>query len=749
MTIKHDFLMLSAVLAASLTVCSSRGAEGWKPVDPPMLTKWAKDIDPACPRPEYPRPQLTRGEWKNLNGLWNYAVVKQGGARPSDWDGRILVPFGIESSLSGVKRAFMPDEVLYYQRNIEIPDDWSGRRIILHFGAVDYASEVFVNGKRVGGHEGGYNPFSFDITDYIAGAGVQSLVVKVTDGTSSVGKPRGKQTLHPNGIMYTPTSGIWQTVWLEPVSQGAIEDLHILPDLKNSEVVVDADLYGNADGEIKVTVGNQSVTGKVGKDIRVPISNPVLWSPENPYLYDMTVEVIRDGKVADKVGTYFGMRSIELAEVDGVQRLLLNGEPCFMFGPLDQGFWPDGVYTAPTDEAMKYDLDITKQFGFNMTRKHIKVEPARWYYYADKLGLLVWQDMPSVNSYDPPNPRPEIDRDAYETQLRETVDNLENHPSIVMWVVFNESQGKHDVIKLTTLARKLDPSRLVNEDSGGQDNRYYGVGDVADFHPYPAPRAFDAPDHVAFVLGEYGGIGLKVGDNNPWQDKGWGYTNTKDSRELEDLYAQFAGKLRQYRDENGLCAAVYTQITDVEIEINGLMTYDRKLKVDPELIAKANRFEWTGPVYTSLVPTSDKTDITYEYTFNKPDSDWMKANADTRDWKKGLGGFGINTHARTGTEWNSSDIWVRRTFKMPKLNSKQLENLAINLFHDDAVEIWLNGVLILEKDRWESDYKAIRLSDAAKKALKQGKENVIAIHCHQDFGGQYIDFGLGILDPAR
>ena len=722
-----------------------------------MVTRWAKDIDPAKPLPEYPRPQMTRPEWQNLNGLWDYAIVGAEADQAEKWDGKILVPYPVESPLSGVKRELKPEETLIYQRSFTVPSEWDGKRVILHFGAVDYRSEFLVNGKKVGSHQGGYDPISLDVTDFLADEGEQKLEVRVTDPTWTEGQPRGKQTLSPAGIMYTPTSGIWQTAWLEPVAEGGIEDLAITPDIEAGTVKVKADLWGAASGEVTVTVaGGASVAGKSGEVIEVPVESPKLWSPESPHLYEMTVKVTRDGGAIDEVGTYFGMRSIEMAEVDGVQRLLLNGEPYFMFGPLDQGFWPDGNYTAPTDEALRYDLEVTKELGFNTTRKHIKVEPARWYYHADKLGLLVWQDMPSVNSYDtPPGGKPPIDKEAYATQLAAMIDNLENHPSIVMWVVFNESQGKHDTPKLVEMVRELDPSRLVNEDSGYQQDHggpHQGVGDLDDLHPYPAPRAFETKKHQAFALGEYGGIGLKVGDNNPWQAKGWGYTTTESARDLEDLYAEYAGLVRKFRDENGLTAAIYTQIADVEIEINGFLTYDRKLKVDPEWIAKATRFEWTGPKFTELVPTSKESDTVYRYVFEKPADDWMKPGADVSDWKEGPGGFGTEETPGTGgigTTWNSSDIWVRRSFDLPELSEKEMANLVLVLHHDEDAEVYINGVLAMREDEWTTDYTRFPLSDEAKAALKPGGENVVAIHCRQVTGGQFIDFGIGVLDPNR
>lgn len=740
---------LIPALCVAASFSHAMAQEEWKPKDPPMLTRWAKDIDPKAPLPEYPRPQMTRGEWQNLNGLWNYAVVSDASQEPAKWDGRILVPYPIESALSGVKKQITPKETLVYERGFKVPAGWNGKRLLLHFGAVDYRCEVLVNGKSAGKHEGGYDPFSFDITDHLNGSGEQKLVVKVTDPTWTSGQPRGKQTLSPAGIMYTPTSGIWQTVWIEPVAKGGVEDLHIVPDVKNGSVKVKVDLAESLEGEVTVKVSGSSASGKAGSEIIVPIKDAKLWTPENPHLYDLTVSVKRDGKTVDEVGSYFGMRSVEMAAVNGKKQLLLNGKPVFMFGPLDQGFWPDGIYTAPTDAALKYDLEITKKFGFNTTRKHIKVEPARWYYHADKLGLLVWQDMPSANSYDtPPGGHPPVDKLAYETQLKALLDNLENHPSIVMWVVFNEGQGQHDTVKLVDLVKSLDSTRLINQASGGHHD---GVGDVYDQHPYPAPRTYKSPEHQAFVLGEYGGIGLKVG-NNPWHTKGWGYTNTQSGTELENLYAQYTGMLRKFKDEDGLCAAIYTQIADVEIEINGLMTYDRQLKVDPEWIAKANRFEWAGPVFTSIVPTSQETAQTYQFSMSKPADDWMKTGADTNSWKQGPGGFGTPGTpgaGKLGTEWNSSDLWVRRSFELPKLSEKQLSQLTLNIHHDEDIEVYLNGSLILKKEGFVSGYTPIPLTDEAKKALKPGGENLIAIHCRQTRGGQYLDFGLGTLDANR
>ncbi|MCA9257883.1 MAG: hypothetical protein KDA61_01730 [Planctomycetales bacterium] len=744
--------MSNAMLVGAFVVQATLGnAAEWRLVDPPMATRWAHEVDPTSPWPEYPRPQLQRADWLNLNGLWNYAVVEGDAAVPAKWDGKILTPYPIESALSGVKRAFSPHETLVYQRSFETPASWHGRRVLLHFGAVDYRTEVFVNGRSVGTHVGGYDPFSFDVTDLLTKEGAQELVVKVADPTWTGGQPRGKQTLSPAGIMYTPTSGIWQTVWLEPVDAAGIEDLHIVPDVKGKRVEVTVDLLGNHEGEVVVAVeGVSSASGKSGEPISVAIPEAKLWSPDDPHLYSMSVQVKQSGKVVDEAKSYFGMRSIERSEVDGKQQFLLSGEQVFMFGPLDQGFWPDGVYTAPTDEALRYDLEVIKRLEFNMIRKHIKVEPARWYYHADRLGLLVWQDMPSANSYDtPPGGKPQIDKEAYETQLAAMLDNLENHPSIVMWVVFNEGQGQHDTAKLVNLVRRIDPTRLVNQASGG---RHEGVGDVYDQHPYPAPRSYEAPASQAFALGEYGGIGLKVGDNNPWQSNGWGYTNTQTGEELENLYARYAGMLKTFKEENALTSAIYTQITDVEIEVNGLMTYDRQLKVDPEWIAKANRFEWGGPKYRSVVPTSKTAASEYRYTLAKPSGEWAGVDVDDSDWETGQGGFGSEGTpgiGKIGVAWDTPDIWLRRRFTLPALSEEDLKRLVLEIHHDEDVEVYLNGTLAFQKEGFTSNYEYESISEAARSTLKPGGKNLISVHCRQTRGGQYIDVGLGVLDPNR
>jgi beta-galactosidase/beta-glucuronidase len=460
-----------------------------------------------------------------------------------------------------------------------------------------------VNGKAVGKHRGGYDGFSFDVTDNLNLGGENELVVSVSDPTDSGTQPRGKQVRKPNGIWYTSTSGIWQTVWLEPVSAAHITRLSITPDIDNSQVIVTP--YTSAPlGNLTVQAtihdgsgGSWSASAPAGQKITVPIGRLRLWSPETPFLYGMTVTMKLGSRTMDRVESYVGMRKISLGkDAKGFTRLMLNNAPYFQFGPLDQGFWPDGIYTAPTDEALRYDIELTKKLGFNLARKHVKVEPDRWYYWCDKLGLLVWQDMPSGDKYISPH-QPDIERSPesaaeYEKELRALVEGRGAHPCIVMWVPFNEGWGQWQTPHVVDLIKSLDPARLVDDASGWADR---GVGDVNDMHKYPGPGSPDPEQDRAIVLGEFGGLGLPI-RGHTWQaEKNWGYRSFTDAAALTTAYEDLVSKLFPLIDEKGLSAAVYTQTTDVEVEVNGLMTYDRAMvKMDLSRVAAANRHQPAG-----------------------------------------------------------------------------------------------------------------------------------------------------------
>jgi beta-galactosidase/beta-glucuronidase len=562
----------------------------------PIATRWTRLASSTHPLPEYPRPQLVRTEWLNLNGPWQYAIAPAAADHPAGWNGSILVPFPIESALSGVMKPVKDGERLWYRREFSVPNGWRGRRILLHFGAVDWRAQVSVNDKLIGMHEGGYDDFTIDVTDALRPRGAQTIVLAVEDPTDAGTQPRGKQVREPKSIWYTSTTGIWQTVWLEPVQSDSIESVRIVPHLEDGTVEIRANTTG-AGGELRAEAfdGSRPVaqtSGPSNLPLRLPIPDPKRWSPESPHLYDLTLTLLTGGRERDRVRSYFGMRSIALGkDARGRTRMLLNGEPLFQFGPLDQGFWPDGLYTAPTDAALRSDIEQTKALGFNLARKHVKVEPDRWYYWCDRLGLLVWQDMPSGDKSIGQRAASDLQRteesaQQYRRELTRLIDSRANHPSIVMWVPFNEGWGQFETPATVDLIRRLDPSRLVDSASGWTDR---GVGDVHDIHTYPGPAAPPAEEQRAAVLGEFGGLGLPIAGHT-WQDeKNWGYRSFKTREELTAAYLGLIEKLGPLVSD-GLSAAVYTQTTDVEIEVNGLMTYDRALvKMDAASIAAANR----------------------------------------------------------------------------------------------------------------------------------------------------------------
>ncbi|RYX81541.1 glycoside hydrolase family 2 [bacterium] len=753
---KKSSLLLSATLAAS--GLAALPSHAWEVKKAPIETQWASKVNPQKPLPDYPRPQLTRSQWLNLNGIWEYQSGSEGDATPvgKKLGSEICVPYPVESALSGVMEHH---DRVWYRRNFTVPSSWKNKQLMLNFGAVDYESEVFINGKSVGVHKGGYVPFSYDVTPYLKGTGPQELIVRVFDPTEAGGQPRGKQVTKPGGIMYTPTTGIWQTVWIEPVAKSAVTSLRIIPDIDKNVVRITVNANNTTDKSrvtLKVKDINtvvKTVTAAPNAEIEIPIENPKLWTPNNPSLYSVDITLGEGKTTNDRVSSYFGMRKTSVGMSGGFPKLLLNNKFVFQMGPLDQGFWPEGLYTAPTDEALKYDIEMTKKFGFNMTRKHIKIEPARWYYWADKLGLMVWQDMPSPNSYIG-NPPP-IDKPAFEQEVNDVIKTLWNAPSIVQWVIFNEQQARHDTEHLVSVAKQLDPYRPVNRDSGGgndADDREGKVGDIDDVHSYPPPAAPGPSPDQAIVCGEYGGIGYIIPGHTLRSQDNWGYTTVKSAKELEELYGEFAGILKRLHDEKGLSAAVYTEITDVEIESNGLMTYDRVIKCDPAQIALANSFKYPIPQFKEIVATSEKESQTWKYTFTQPTGAWTSIGFDDSAWQTGPGGFGTaNTPGigKLGTVWDGSDIWMRRTFNPGNLTPAELQKLVIRDYHDEDIEVYINGVLAYKQDGYVSGYESKPLTPEGLTAIVPGGINTMAVHCKQTRGGQYIDVGISLRQPPK
>jgi beta-galactosidase/beta-glucuronidase len=496
-----------------------------------------------------------------------------------------LVPFPLESALSGVMTNLTAQSRLWYHRVFAVPTAWRGRHVRLHFGAVDWSCRVWVNGREVGRHQGGYDAFTFDITPALRWRGAEEITLGVTDPTEG-DQPRGKQSRSPGGIFYTSTSGIWQTVWLEPVPEICLDCLRCIPDVDAR--VLRLWSYANSLSpslrvEVAVSAGGEEVarlTGSPDAALALRLPYPHLWSPDDPFLYDLKVTLKDRNKTLDSVSSYFGMRKIALAKDEhGVSRIALNNKFLFLVGTLDQGFWPDGIYTAPTDEALRSDIEFLRKAKFNLVRKHVKVEPERWYYWCDKLGLLVWQDMPNGN-----NTTPGAKRD-FENELLHMVSSLENHPSIIAWELFNEGWGQYDTEALTQWLKLMDPSRLV-DDAGGYTDML--VGDVIDMHNYPGPGC-PAPDGFrAAVLGEFGGFGCCIVGHS-WSPRWWGYVMMPDERELASAYVRALQQAWAFNRERGLSAAVYTQTTDIETECNGLLTYDRAVaKIDPATLRTAN-----------------------------------------------------------------------------------------------------------------------------------------------------------------
>lgn len=595
--------MIRALSSFLLTIIAF-SALAWKPVEGHISTRWAADVKPEKPWDVYPRPIMERSQWENLNGLWQYAIVPGNSARPSQWQGEILVPFAVESSLSGVGHHVAPDEALWYERTFTVPASWKGQDVLLNFGAVDWSCEVWVNDAKAGSHKGGYSPFSLNITPALNPRGVNTLTVRVTDPSKSGPQPLGKQTDQPGGCFYTNVTGIWQTVWLEPVSRSNhISSLHIVPDIDKRRLTIEVStvkpgpsvktLVHVKDGGRTVASGS-SIAGQP-VELMMP-SDMKLWSPENPAIYDLDIEISSDGKNADHVRSYVAMRKVSTSRgADGIIRLELNNEPIFHFGPLDQGWWPDGLYTAPTYEAMIYDIDKTKDLGFNMIRKHVKVEPATWYTYCDRKGILVWQDMPNGDRWADWNKFEYFDgieesrsvesEKIYRREWKEIIDALKNYQSIAVWVPFNEGWGQFKTSEIVNWTKEYDPTRLVNPASGGN---HYPVGDMLDIHHYPDPQILLIDPGRANVLGEYGGIGMAVKGHVWNDDRNWGYVEYNSIKDATDKYTEYIDTLLKLA-RTGYSAAVYTQTTDVENEVNGLITYDREiLKFDEDRLRTAN-----------------------------------------------------------------------------------------------------------------------------------------------------------------
>lgn len=740
------------LISVLLSACACPSPADYSPAPVPLMTVWGERMTPETAWREHPRPQLVRDGWTNLNGLWDYAVTPKDGGQPTAWQGQILVPFAIESALSGVGRMLEPNELLWYRRTFT-DQPKKGQRLLLHFGAVDFRTQVWVNGIEVTDvpHESGNLPFSLDITDAVH-AGENELVLSVWDPSNEGFQSVGKQHLKPHGCMYTRVSGIWQTVWLESVPSTYITGYKVVTDIDAGTVAVTLQTQGNlmgAKAEIEVLRdGKTQARAKVTaweRPVILKIKDPQLWSPDTPTLYDLRLTLDAAGG-KDTAGGYFGMRKIEWRKDEkGVPRFFFNNRQLFLQGTLDQGWWPDGLLTPPSDDAMAFDITLLKRCGFNMMRKHIKIEPLRYYYLCDKLGIMVWQDM--VSGWQDGENRYAL----YRHELKGMIDLLQAIPSIVMWVPYNEGWGQPGKAKTNmtqTWVKRYDPTRLVNGPSGWTD---HGVGDTKDMHKYPGPDMFPVMEDRVSVLGEFGGIGLMI-ENHMWAKGGnWGYVSDKTQEESFARYTALINRLARLASR-GLAASVYTQTSDVEIETNGLVTYDRKhVKYDPEALARLHRAVYEAGLKTVTVthqeflPTSKDTPQRWRYTFEKPAEGWQKPDFADSAWAEGEAGFGNerikadHKEARVRTAWETPAIWLRRAFEFSGEVPTQVD---LNIFYDEDASVYLNGVLLRTFKGYNTRYAAEDIDMAVfAKALKQGR-NVLAVHAVNAMGGAYIDLGL-------
>jgi hypothetical protein len=726
-----------------------------------LKTRWSAEVDPNKVWTEYPRPQMTRENYHILNGMWEYAIQPKGNNQLEKVQGKILVPFAAESELSGVKKIVGEHNYLWYKRAFKSPKLARNERLLLHFGAVDWEAKIFINHQVVGIHKGGFDAFSFDITDYLR-QGDQELIVRVWDPSDKGTQPRGKQVSTPQGIWYTPVTGIWQTVWLEKVPHSRIDAIKTIPDIDNRNLKVNTQIITDRKNfMLRLSALN---AGKVVADTTISINDPVkestatlripnprLWSPDDPFLYDLKIELLNaDGKIADRVGSYFGMRKISLGkDAKGYTRIMLNNKPLFQFGLLDQGWWPDGLYTPPSEEAMRYDVEVTKNMGFNMLRKHVKVECARFYYHCDKMGMLVWQDMPNGNyfkdlrieAWEPSDAqRTEESSKQFEYELKRMMDQFANHPSILVWVPFNEGWGQYDTKRVTEWVKQYDPSRLVDSPSGWTDR---GAGDIIDIHLYPGPGMEAAEKGRAAVVGEFGGLGYPVKDHLWWDKRNWGYltydNKEKFTAEFEKLMLSLRGLVG-----NGLSAAIYTQTTDVEGEVNGLITYDREVvKIAPENIRNM-----IMPLYEDywdtyfFVRDAEHEPTEWRVSASVPSGDWTSPEYDDFKWtsqKAPLSTFN-NFFLDNATRWNKKDLFLRKEFEVSALPDR------IYLKHYMAgakAKVYLNGKVLLEhedKGGRKRHYTNIDISDH-KHLLTNGK-NVLSVALISINDNASFDIGL-------
>ena len=598
----NSYYKKSLIILFKILYCLMNSLENWHPVGTRIKTKWGNNLKPENVWQEYPRPQLERKDWLNLNGIWHYSITDIGSKKPEKFDQNILVPFCLESSLSGVMKPLNETQILWYYKEFEIPKKWKDKNIIIHFNAVDWKSELYINDDKIGEHYGGYSEFNFDITKNLK-TGKNKIILKVWDPSDTGYQPIGKQCLDPKVIWYTSISGIWQTVWLEPVNKQYIKKLEINNNYDNKEIKINCLLNTEVKLPLEMSliykekeILKQKGISNTETVLKISEENFHPWSPNEPNLYIIKIEIFDESnKLIDSILSYTTIRKIEQRkDENGYYRIYLNNKPLFNMGTLDQGYWPDGLYTPPSEEAMIYDINKLKELGFNTIRKHVKVEPYRYYYHCDKIGMLIWQDMPSgdrkpnsweyhhLNTGDDVK-RSEESKNNYYHEWSEIIDNLKFFQCIIIWIPFNEAWGQFDTEKVVNFTQNKDPTRLINAASGGNHRI---CGNFLDLHHYPEPSQYLKVDNLINILGEFGGLGLDI-KGHTWKGDNWGYRTFRTKEEITEKYEEYINLI--INSFKGFSAAIYTQTTDVEIEINGLITYDRaEMKIIEDRIKAAN-----------------------------------------------------------------------------------------------------------------------------------------------------------------
>lgn len=755
------------------------GAESeWKPAPAPLSTKWAKDVSPGHARPEYPRPLMVRKEWKSLNGIWQFAFDDSNGGAAAGWASgkdlpeRILVPFTFEASLSGIGKGKEIHEHIWYRKQFEVPGGWTsgGKRVILHFGAVDWHAAVYVNGKPIGEHTGGYSPFSFDVTEALSSAGPQELVVSVYDPADPKGagyQPKGKQ-LGSSGIWYTRTTGIWQSVWLEPVAAAHITRLQVDSDIEKSTLNVHVDVSGSeaATAHVQVSRSGKTVASGTAElsesgTVVVHVESPDLWSPESPALYDLTVSLKRGSNTLDTVQSYSAFRHVEIQN----GRLTLNGKPYFYRGVLDQGYWPDGILTAPTDEAIKSDVELVKKLGFNLARKHVKIEDPRWYYWCDHLGVAVWQDMPSSH-----NLSSQEAKNNFTAEWKSAMETVRGYPCVVQWIPFNENWGdpgefQDEIVKLT---RTIDSTRPITDASGWTQR---GLTDVIDAHDYGNNLLAQGVANPVKpkVVGEFGGIALPV-RGHTWTT-GWGYQTAKDA---EGLVRRICYQTTQLYEAANLSGFVYTQLTDVEQELNGLVTYDRQPKADFTHVAadfmgvsRATRSpaitNWLvlGPIPTGTAMKSAedtpanraimdqimaKEYVRFEAQLHPDENSPAAIGRTMLHWKAATASDGNLNFIKIFGDQPEKSLENAVVYAVAYLDSKMdLHNVTLLMGSDDGARVWLNGKLISTV----SKLRGVTIDEDVIEGLtlKAGR-NVLVVKVGQGTGGWGLTARIETPDAA-